>query len=70
VTIDERAEPPRMNRRWPVLTFYRPIDSQWEQIRIASKILGRSGLVPELLADENNVTLYAARRLKSGRRGE
>jgi hypothetical protein len=68
MNIEERAEPPRMNRRWPVLNFYNPTEAQWERIRIAARVLGRAGLVPELFAEESNVTLYAARRVKQGKK--
>lgn len=70
VSIEERPEPPRMDRRWCVLTTYAPSPEEWKEVQLASSIIGKLGLVPELQVDGDDIALFAARRKKPGTRKE
>lgn len=72
VTIEERPEPPRMDRRWCVFSTYNNGSQlsaeSWSELRTAAKIIGKLGLVAELQVENNDVALFAARRKKTGKR--
>jgi hypothetical protein len=68
MTIDERPEPPRLNRRHGIMTTWNPGLDFWAKVQVAAMVLGRAGLVAELTADNNSVSLYAARRVKPGKK--
>lgn len=65
---EERPEPPRMDRRWCVFSAYSPSESEWKEVLIASRTIGRLGLVAELQVEGTEIALFAARRKKPGKR--
>ena len=73
-SIEERPEPPRMDRRWCVFTMYNNGSQlsaeSWSELRTAAKTIGNLGLVAELQVEKNDVALFAARRKKAGKKKE
>lgn len=59
-----------MDRRHEVDYAWRPSIEWWDKVRAAACALGRAGLVTEIVCDENSVYVYAARRLKSGKKAD
>jgi hypothetical protein len=66
--IANRPEPPRMNRRHKVWREYNPDINAWRQLQLIAEALRYAGLVAELDVTGNEVELYAARRVKQGKK--
>lgn len=66
--VIERAEPPRMDRRWPVLREWRDKVGLFAEIQIAARTLDCAGLAAEITVDGSQITLWAARRVKAGKK--
>lgn len=66
--IENRPEPPRMNRRHKVFYQWNPDIGSWTRIKVIAEALRYAGLVAELDVENDGVSLYAARRVKSGRK--
>lgn len=66
--IANRPEPPRMNRRHKVLYKYNPSIETWKQLASVAEALRYAGLVAELDVEGDCVSLFAARRVKQGKK--
>ena len=64
--VKPRAEPPRMDRRWPILRGWSSSTSLFAEIQIVARALDCAGLVAEITLDGTQITVWAARRVKSG----
>ena len=69
---EEKKEPPRKDRRHLIDSVWAdtPTPEFWARVKVSAQVLGRAGLVAELVVDGSDVKRFAARRAKPGKRGE